>query len=222
MERFFMKEPGKLDKVIGTITGFALFFAYRIGLGVGAVWPYALLVLLSVLVLVISAEDMFIKICAITAFLYSVVSLIYPAFYERWFWFYFVGKVLAAAFSMVVLFFGFLIGSFWRWLIWGLIYGVCLFFTASKRKELPQTKSIYQKGKWIYLHDNYDDKKTELIYRNGKKKRILDTYPWEENRCPDYFIEMTGDKSVTVRKYNKMIAKKEYEKTYEIKNKPKV
>lgn len=137
---------------------------------------------------------------------------------EKWFAFNFVGKLLAVAFSIFIAFFGFLIGSFWRWIIWVVIYGGYYSITAPIRRKLPQTKSIVRKDKCIYLHEDYRDKQTQLIYRKGRRKRILDTYTWEnEFDPPHYAIEWNGDKSVKVEKYNTKSFKKEEEKTYEIK-----
>lgn len=221
MEHFFIKkEPGKLDMVVGIIAGLVLFFAYRVGLETGVRWPYILLLLISVLVLISSANDkeVFMKICSIITVFYSVVSLIKPDFVEKCFVFAFVGRLLAGAFGIFVAFFGFLIGAFWRWIIGGVIYGVYYSLTAPKRRKLPPTKSTVRKDKWIYLHEDYNDKQTQLIYRKGKKKRILDTYSWEnDDNRPHYTIAWNGEKCVTIEKYSLKTFKKEEEKTYEIK-----
>ena len=74
MERFLLKGPGKLDMVVGAIVCLALFFAYRIGLGIDAGWTYILLLFLAVLILIVFAKDkeVFIKVCAIiTTFVFS-------------------------------------------------------------------------------------------------------------------------------------------------------
>lgn len=220
MERFLLKGPGKLDMVVGAIVCLALFFAYRIGLGIDAGWTYILLLFLAVLILIVFAKDkeVFIKVCAIITIFYSVVRLIKSDLIEKWFAFNFVGKLLAVAFSIFIAFFGFLIGSFWRWIIWVVIYGGYYSITAPIRRKLPQTKSIVRKDKCIYLHEDYRDKQTQLIYRKGRRKRILDKYTWEnEFEPPHYAIGWNGDKSVKVEKYNTKSLKKEEEKTYEIK-----
>ena len=220
LERFFLKGPGKLDMAIGAIVAIVGFFAYRIGLGVEARWTYIVLALISGLVLIVFSIDKakFIKICAFITLVYSVVSFIQPNFTDKWFVFAFIGKLLSGAFSIFILFFGYLIGSFWRWLVWGVIYGVNYLFTDPKRRKLPQTKSIARKNKWIYLHPDYERKNTQLIYRKGRKKRILDTYPWEEEgHCPHYVLEWNEEKYVKVEKYSKSSLKKIEEKVYEIK-----
>ena len=219
LERFFLKGPGKLDMAIGAIVAIVVFFAYRIGLGVEAKWAYIVLALISVLVLILFSMDKekFIKMCAIITLVYSVGSLILPGLLNQWFVLVFVGKILSVAFSIFILFFGYILGSFWRWLIWGIIYGVNYIFTDPKRRKLPQTKSIVRKDKWIYLHADYERNQTQLIYRKGRKKRILDTYSWEEEkRCPHYVLEWNGDRGVKVEKYSKNSLKKLEEKTYEI------
>lgn len=220
MERFLLKGSEKLDMIVGAIGSIALFFAYRIGLGIEARWPYILLAFLSVLILIIFAKDkeVFIKVCAIIITFYSVLSLLKPDLVEKWFAFNFVGKLLAVAFGIFVAFFGFLLGSFWRWIIWGVIYGGYNFIMAPKRRKLPQTKGIRRRDKSIYLYEDYRNKQTQLIYRQGKKKRILDTYLWaNEVIHPHYAIEWNGDKCVKVEKYNMKSLKKEEEKIYEIK-----
>ena len=90
-------------------------------------------------------------------------------------------------------------------------------FTDPQKRKLPQTKSIAKKDKWIYLHADYERNQTQLIYRKGRKKRILDTYPWEEEgRCPHYVLDWNGDTYVKVEKYSKSSLKKLEEKMYEI------
>ena len=219
LERFFLKEPGKIDMAIGVILAIVGFFAYRIGLGVEARWTYIVLALISVLVLIFFSiiKEKFIKLCALITLVYSVGNLILPEFMNKWFLLVIVGKILAVAFSIFILFFGYMLGSFWRWLIWGVIYGVNYLFTDPQKRKLPQTKSIAKKDKWIYLHADYERNQTQLIYRKGRKKRILDTYPWEEEgRCPHYVLEWNEEKCVKVEKYSKSSLKKLEEKTYEI------
>ena len=221
LEQFFMKEPGKLDKVVSAIVCIALFIAYRVGIATGALWTYILLLFLSVLVLVVFSKEkeVFIKICAIINILYSLVSLIQPDLVERWFAVAFVGRLFSVAFGIFVAFFGLLLGAFWRLIIWVIIYGTYCLFTKHKRRKIPQTKSLVRKDKWIYLQEDYDSKKTVLIYRKGRKKRILDTYPWESaGKRPYFAIKWNGEKSVTVEKYSRLSLKKEEEKNYEIKN----
>ena len=217
--RFFLKGPGKIDMVIGAIVAIVSFFAYRIGLGVEAKWTYIVLALISVLVLIFFSivKETFIKLCALLTLVYSVGSLILPEFMNKWFVLVIVGKILAVAFSIFILFFGYILGSFWRWLLWGVIYGVNYLFTDPKRRKLPQTKSIARKDKWIYLHPDYERNQTQLICRKGRKKRILDTYPWEEEgNCPHYVLEWNEEKYVKVEKYSKRSLKKIEEKVYEI------
>ena len=219
LERFFLKEPGKFDMAIGVIVSIVVFFAYRIGLGVEARWTYIVLIFISALVLLFFSivKEPFIKLCALITLVYSIGNLILPEFMNKWFVLVIVGKILAVAFSIFILFFGYMLGSFWRFFIWGVIYGVNYLFTDPKKRKLPQTKSIANKDKWIYLHADYERNQTQLIYRKGRKKRILDTYPWEEEgRCPHYVLEWNEEKCVKVEKYSKSSLKKLEEKMYEI------
>ena len=167
LERFFLKEPGKFDMAIGVIVSIVAFFAYRIGLGVEARWTYIVLTFISALVLIFFSivKETFIKLCALITLVYSVGSLILPEFMNKWFVLVIVGKILAVAFSIFILFFGYMLGSFWRFFIWGVIYGVNYLFTDPKKRKLPQTKSIAKKDKWIYLHADYERNQTQLIYR---------------------------------------------------------
>ena len=220
MERFLLNGPEKLDMVIGVIVSIVLFFAYRVGLGTEVKWPYILLAFLSVLMLIVFAKDkeVFVKICSIINVVYSLVNLIKPDLIEKWFAFHFVGILLATAFGIVVASFGFLLGLCWRWIVWGMTYGFYYSVTARKRRELPQTKGIRRRDKNIYLSEDYRNRQTQLIYRCGKRKSILDTYSWEKGvNPPHYVIGWDEDKCIKVEKYNLKSFKKEDEKIYEIK-----
>lgn len=74
-------------------------------------------------------------------------------------------------------------------------------FLNKKYGPLPNTQWIVKGNKKIYFHKDYDSHCAQLIYRNGSKKRILDTY--EMHGFPDDQFSMELEKEeIIVRKYN--------------------
>jgi len=76
IKNFMSKFPSKLDFALGIIFGVGLFFAYRIGLNVEEKWPYALLLILSIVIYKISNDSIFMKFVAVINILYSVFMLV--------------------------------------------------------------------------------------------------------------------------------------------------
>ena len=217
-KKIIQKGPGKSDEILGVIVGIGLFLAYRVGLATGDRWPYVLLLVLSAIILFffVKNEGTFIKICAIINILYSGIMLLQPDFVEKWFLFNFVGKLLSVAFSIVVAFFGYLLGASGRWILYGMVCTARCFFRARKIRALPKVKNVAKRNERVHLYEDYDHRQTQLIYRKGRKKKILDTYLWEDDECPYYSIEWDGKKCVTVQKCDTMTFQKVEEKMYEI------
>lgn len=67
---------------------------------------------------------------------------------------------------------------------------------------MPDVQSIVKGDKRVYLHKDYHKDQIQLIYRQGSKRRILDTYQWDNLRKTQYSLEWDGKKQVIVHKYN--------------------
>ena len=75
----------------------------------------------------------------------------------------------------------------------------------------------WNKGnKRVHLYTNYEKRQTELIYRQGYKKKILDVYPWEEDSRFHASIEWKDKDRVIVRIYNTITNRVLEEKRYEL------
>ncbi len=245
LRQFLHKEPGKLDMVIGIIFGICLFFAYRVGLRIGEKWPYVLLlvlsIFLSVLVYMLLSELLSMKFVVVVNILYSVFMLVQDKLKIDWlynleeedqkvlgvllFVIVSLGNLMAAASGIFVLVFGYLLGGFWRSVLCVIIYGVpripkflCSCFWSRVRGPMPDVQSIVKGDKRVYLYKDCHKEQIQLIYRQGSKRRILDTYQWDNLRETQYSLEWDGRKQVIVRKYNTTTSRQVEQKEYKIKN----
>ncbi len=237
IEEFVEKEPGKLDIALGVIFGIILFFAYRIGLAVGEKWPYVLLLILTIFIYILSWESnwLFRKFFAVLNISYSLFMLVFDKHWmDKWekeqigitillFAFVFLGNIMAVASSIFVLIFGLIAGTFWRMGLYMIIYIIPRIpgflrsaFWAKVRGPLPDVQSIVKGDKRVYLHKDYEEHQIQLIYRQGTRRRILDTYQWKEFLKEHYSLEWDSQNCVTVYRYDAMISKKVEEKKYQI------
>lgn len=69
---------------------------------------------------------------------------------------------------------------------------------------LPSVSGIVKRDKKVYFHKDLDTKNVQLIYRQGHRKKILDTYPRRGEDWWDfhYSLEWNDEKKVIVRCYN--------------------
>lgn len=233
MKNFFKNYPGKLDFVIGIILGFTLFFVYRVGLGVEEKWPYVLLLILSIVVYMISEDQLLMKFVAVVNILYSIFMLVQeminPDFLNNleegnqtvigiviWI-FVFLGKLTATASGIFVLFFGFIVGVGWRLVLYVFVNipkFLRTFFWSKVRGPIPNVQCLVKGDKRIYLQQDFLKKEVLLIYRQGHKKKILDTYQGDEYEDVQYSLKKHSKNGVIVQKYStitfKQIGEKEY------------
>ena len=71
--------------------------------------------------------------------------------------------------------------------------------------------------KRVYLQKDYDKKQVQLIYRQGSKRKILDTYQWEKFSNIQYSLKKQGTNCLIVQKYSTKTLKQIEEKKYTMK-----
>lgn len=232
MEKFIKNSPSKLDFVIGAIFGVGLFFAYRVGLRVEEKWPYVLLLIFSILVYKLSSDSLSMKLLEVICILYSVFMLVQQKLNPDWlnnleengqavvgillFVFVFLGNVMATASGIFVLFFGFIVGTGWKLIIRipKFLYTALL---AKVRGPIPDVQCIVKGDKRVYLQKDIGKKEIQLIYRQGSKRKILDTYQWDDYQYVQYSLKKQGANCVIVQKYSTKTFKQVEEKEYIIK-----
>ena len=225
--------PGKLDFAIGIIFGYCLMIAYRVGLNVEEKWPYVLLLLLSIVVYKISNDSLFMKMVAVINILYSVFMFVQQLFESGWpynldentqtvigtilFVFIILGNMMATVSGIFVLFFGIIIGVCWRvvlYMVFGMPGFIATFFLAKIRGPIPDVQYIAKREKSVYLQKDYRKKQVQLIYRQGSKRKVLDTYDWDVFQTIQYSLKKESTNGVIVQKYCmktfKLIEEKEY------------
>lgn len=236
MEKFLNKFPSKMDFAIGLIFGISLFFAYRVGLNVEEKWPYVLLLILSIVIYKISYDSLFMKLVAVVNILYSVFMFMQQILNQEWlyslkentqavlgiifFVFVILGNLMATASGIFVLFFGIIAGASWRLILYviaGIPQFLCTFFWSKIRGPIPDVQCIVKGDKRVYLQKDFRKKQIQLIYRHGSKKKILDTYQWEEFSNIQYSLKKHGTNCMIVEKYSTKTFKQIEEKKYTIK-----
>lgn len=207
---------------LACVCGLALFLVYRIGIEIGAKWAFVLLLALSVVIFVMGqyTKTTFLKILAVGNILYSVMEL---TFNENWWETVFDGKltrilpvtilvmigvVMARVSGVIVLLFGVLLGM-------GIPY-IPGMIASIVKGPLPNVQSVVKGSRRVHLFADYEKRKTELIYRQGHKKKILDVYPWEEDNKFHASIEWKEKEYVIVRIYNTITNRVLVEKRYEL------
>ena len=210
----------KLLFVLACVFGFALFLMYRVGIEVGEKWAIILLLVMSVAIFVMGryTKSTFLSVMAVGNIIYSVLVL---TFHEARWETVLDGKltrilpvtilamislVMARASSAFILLFGVL-----------LVLGIPVMVTSIiKKGSLPDVQSVVKGSRRVHLYPDYQKRQTELIYRQGYKKKILDVYPWEEDSRFHASIEWTEKECVIVRIYNTIANRVLEEKRYEL------
>ncbi len=210
----------KLLFVLACVFGLALFLMYRVGIEVGEKWAIILLLVVSVAIFVMGryTKSTFLSVMAVGNIIYSVLVL---TFHEARWETVLDGKltrilpvtilamislVMARASSAFILLFGVL-----------LVLGIPVMVTSIiKKGSLPDVQSVVKGSRRVHLYPDYQKRQTELIYRQGYKKKILDVYPWEEDSRFHASIEWTEKECVIVRIYNTIANRVLEEKRYEL------
>lgn len=209
----------KLLFVLACVFGFALFLMYRVGIEVGEKWAIILLLVVSVAIFVMSryTKSIFLSVMAVGNIIYAVLVL---TFHEARWETVLDGKltrilpvtilamislVMARASSVFVLLFGVL-----------LVLGIPVMIASVTKGPLPDVQSVVKGSRRVHLYPDYQKRQTELIYRQGHKKKILDVYPWEEDSRFHASIEWTEKEYVIVRIYDTMANRVLEEKRYEL------
>lgn len=235
MEKFFKKYPGKPDAVIGAICGISLFFAYRVGLRIGTKWPYVLLIMLSIIVYKLLHDSLSMKFLMVVNILYSVFMLVQKYLNLDWvyklkdneqkvlallfFVFISLGYIMSVVSSLYVLVFGFVAGACFRLVLYG-ISRIPRFlrsvFWEKVRGPMPNVQSIAKGDIKVYFQKDYHEEQIQLIYRKGSKKRILDTYQWNDFQEAHYSLEQHGKNCLIVHKYDPTTSTQVEEKEYKL------
>ena len=210
----------KLLFVLACVFGFALFLMYRVGIEVGEKWAIILLLVMSVAIFVMGryTKSTFLSVMAVGNIIYSVLVL---TFHEARWETVLDGKltrilpvtilamislVMARASSAFILLFGVL-----------LVLGIPVMVTSIiKKGSLPDVQSVVKGSRRVHLYPDYQKRQTELIYRQGYKKKILDVYPWEEDSRFHASIEWTEKECVIFIIYNTIANMVLEEKRYEL------
>ncbi len=210
----------KLLFVLACVFGLALFLMYRVGIEVGEKWAIILLLVVSVAIFVMGryTKSTFLSVMAVGNIIYSVLVLTFNE--ARWETvldgkltrilpvtiLVMISVVMARVSSAFVLLFGVL-----------LVLGIPVMVTSIiKKSSLPDVQSVVKGSRRVHLFPDYQKRQTELIYRQGYKKKILDVYPWEEDSGFHASIEWTEKEYVIVRIYNTITNRVLEEKRYEL------
>lgn len=212
----------KLFFGLDCVFGVSLFIAYRIGIEMGAKWACVLLLVLSVVVFEIGrfAGSTFLKVLAVGNILYSVLML---TFDEEW-WNNILDGKLTRIIPMAILI---VIGvSMSRVsgifvLAFGILVGMAIPYiprvvNSFVKGPLPNVQSVVKGSQRVHLFRDNEKRQTELIYRYGHKKKILDIYPWEEDIRFHASIEWKEKDCVIVRSYSMRTYKVLEEKRYKL------
>ena len=209
----------KLLFVLACVFGLALFWMYRVGIEVGAKWAMILLLVVSVAIFVMGryTKSTFLSVMAVGNMIYAVLVLTFNE--ARWeaaldgkltrilpvTILAMISVVMARASSVFVLLFGAL-----------LVLGIPVMIASVTKGPLPNVQSVIKGSRRVLLYPDYEKQQTELIYRQGYKKKILDVYPWEEDSRFHASIEWKEKECVIVRKYNTITNRVLEEKRYEL------
>ena len=194
----------KLLFVFACVFGLALFLMYRVGIEVGEKWAIILLLVVSVAIFVMGryTKSTFLSVMAVGNIIYAVLVL---TFHEAVTILAMISLVMARASSAFVLLFGVL-----------LVLGIPVMIASVTKGSLPDVQSVVKGSRRVHLYPDYQKRQTELIYRQGYKKKILDVYPWEEDSRFHASIEWTEKECVIVRIYNTIANRVLEEKRYEL------
>ena len=84
-------------------------------------------------------------------------------------------------------------------------------------KPLPNVSRIVKKTRKVYFYKDVANGQIQLVFRNGSKKKILDTYELgTEYRKHHYSMEWDEEKELVVRKYDLYSHKVLMEKSYKV------
>ena len=209
----------KLLFVLACVFGLALFWMYRVGIEVGAKWAMILLLVVSVAIFVMGryTKSTLLSVMAVGNMIYAVLVLTFNE--ARWETVLdgkltrilpvtimaMISVTMARASSVFVLLFGAL-----------LVLGIPVMIASVTKGPLPNVQSVVKGSRRVHLSPDYEKQQTELIYRQGYKKKILDVYPWEEASRFHASIEWKEKECVIVRIYNTITNRVLEEKRYEL------
>ena len=84
-------------------------------------------------------------------------------------------------------------------------------------KPLPYVPRIAKGTRKVYLYRDFGRKQMQLIFRNGSRKKILDTYELEGGMEEEHYsLEWVEESELIVRKYNVYNHEIVMEKQYKI------
>lgn len=84
-------------------------------------------------------------------------------------------------------------------------------------KSLPNVSRIVKKTRKVYFYKDVASGQIQLVFRNGSKKKILDTYELgPEHSKQHYSMEWEEEKELVVRKYDLYNHKVLMEKSYKV------
>lgn len=218
-----MKDKNKLSKILSCLLVLSVYIILGLAVIVESKWVYALVLLSAILMLCLLWRERFniVKLWAIIMLTYSVLVL------AGWDFADIIEKSnnnpLAAMYALMVslmiplsqkiIIFILVLGSVfvkpifkaYRIALSNVIYG-----------PLPDVRGIVKQNRKVYLSHAYKTGQVQVIFRNGSKKKILDTYKAEGVLNPEehYSLEWEEEMELIVRKYNvynhEVIMEKQY------------
>ncbi|MBQ8821133.1 MAG: hypothetical protein IJZ82_00650 [Lachnospiraceae bacterium] len=110
---------------------------------------------------------------------------------------HFSGKiVIIVMFFLIPLFF---VGLF---LVFGFIYTFRVRWRNWIHGEFPHVKGIVKKDRNVYFSHDHHHHQMQVIYRKGRRKKVLDTYPYRLDSYQHFSLEWEKEDSVMVRRYD--------------------
>lgn len=205
-----MKDNNKLSEILSCVIAIAVYSILGAAIIVESKWVYVLILLSAILMLCLLWEERFniLKLWAIIMLIYSALvltgwngGLVEKSNYNP----------LVAIFVLLVDFF-----ALHSVKIIMIILGVGIIFVKPIVKyfrialanviygPLPEVRGIAKRKRTIYLSHDYNAKQIQVIFRNGRKKKILDTYEAKGILDPEehYCLEWEEENELIVRKYN--------------------
>lgn len=218
-----MKDKNKLSEILSCVIAIWVYSILTAAIIVEIKWVYALILVSALLMLCLLWKEKFsiLKLWAIIMLTYSVLVLIgwdsadiveksnsnplvvmYAALAELFS--VFSGKIIILIWGIGILFVKPIVKAC-RIALSDVFYG-----------PLPDVSGIVKQNRKVYLSHDYKPGQVQVIFRNGSKKKILDSYEAEGVLNPEehYSLEWEDEKDVIVRKYNvynhEVIMEKQY------------
>jgi len=227
------KEERKGITLLDIIAGVLIIIfacSFTLAIGFANKWAYILLLLTSITILIFlwNEEISFFKIYALIMVLYSILGIcgLNSVVIAE----YFGGNILLLGILAFVellaihswkLVLVFIVACFcfrkfvWEFIIKGMFKEIKMGILNRIYGPLPRVHGIVKRDKKVYFHKNYKTNEIQTIYRQGHKKKIIDTDALDEKFYTEYSLKWDEENYVIIQKYNiekhKLISEKKCE-----------